>query len=69
MFKLHLVQNQTIACHLLHNEIQVTWKDEDNLIVYLQTFKDSEIIDALQCFENLILAVRIELTLKRKKVK
>lgn len=69
MFKIHLVQNQTITCNLLFNEIQVVWKDEENAIVYLQTFKSDEVTEALQCFENLILAVRIELTLKRKKVK
>lgn len=48
------------------NEFHVTLKDEHGLCLFCATYKEHEIVDALAKYDQLVLAMRIENTIKQK---
>lgn len=66
MNQIFKLSNLTASCLLSINEFHVSLKDEHGISLFHQTFKEHEAVDALAKFDQLVLAMRIENTLKQK---
>lgn len=66
IFKLN---NQTATCLVSFNEFHVTLTDAHGISLFHATYKEHELIDALAKYDQLVLAMRIEHTIKQTKTK